>query len=187
MFIAVAIIFSIFAFSFIYAVLEEPEYNDYCMNQAGPRYAYTEPSKEYGSMCGNDTYAYPTEVEQKTCNDQDGQMQRKTDAQGCPAEYYCETCQKGYDDANSEYKLWVFLIACLFAILAIVLGITTPLVKGEFAEIIGPGFIIGGLITLFIGTAMYFDAMNRVIRPIVMFIELVIVLYLIYWAVKKKK
>ena len=188
MFLAVAVIYALFAFSMVYAFLEEPQRDNFCMNQPVPK--FTEPYKDTSvanTVCGNDTYAYPSEEETKVCNEKKGNMWRKTNSSGCPAEYYCDTCDNEFNDAYDEYKFWVFMYACIFAIIAIILGITTPFVKGEFANIIAPGFIIGGLITLFMGTAMYFDAMSRIIRPIVMFIELIVVLYLIYWAVKKNK
>lgn len=183
MFLAVSILFSIFAFSLIYAVVDEPQWNDYCLDQPAPR--YTEPTKEGVPAKCSDEYAYPSEEEIRACNAKDGQMQRKTDVKGCPAEYYCETCQKSYNDAIAEYNLWVFMMACALAVIAISFGITTPFFSGEFAEIIAPGFIIGGLFTLFFGTAQYFSDMGKLLRPIVMFFELCLVIYLIYRAVRK--
>ena len=183
---AIAVIFAVFAFSFVYAVIDEPEWNDYCKEMTGPRAGVpVEKTSINQEDCPNITY--PTSDEETLCTEQKGQLQLKYGYDNCPVKYICETCQNDYDLARSEYNFIVFLMACGFALLAIILGITTPGIKGEFAEIISPGFIVGGLITLFTGTGMYYGDMGKIIRPIVMFVELVVVLYLIYWAIKKKK
>lgn len=181
MFLAVAIIYAVFAFSLINAIFEEPEWNEYCSEFRQPKLAPPELPEE----C--ETIPFPGEAQQNACAEQKGQLELKYGTDNCPQEYYCETCQEEYNQAREKHSFKVFFLASLFAIVAIILGITTPLMKGEFANIISPGFIVGGLITLFIGTAIYFGDMGRILRPIVMFIELVIVLYLIYWSVKKKK
>jgi len=40
--------------------------------------------------------------------------------------------------------------------------------------------MLGGVFTLFFGTARYYSDMHRILRPVVMLIELLIVIYLIY-------
>ncbi|MFH1408523.1 MAG: hypothetical protein ABIH34_01320, partial [Nanoarchaeota archaeon] len=67
----------------------------------------------------------------------------------------------------------------------IIIGLYLPAEKNVLNEWIGSGFLLGGLITLFIGTALYFSDFLRWLRPIVILFELGLVIFISYRKLKK--
>ena len=92
----------------------------------------------------------------------------------------CNYCQKEYEHANEKFNLYNFIFSAIFALIAMGVGLYLPAQKGSLNEWVGTGFMLGGLLTLFVGTFMVFGELHRYIKPIVIFAELVIVLWLAY-------
>ena len=59
--------------------------------------------------------------------------------------------------------------------------------KNELNEWVGGGFILGGLITMFIATSMYWQHIDKIARPIVILAELILVLWIAYKKFGPKK
>lgn len=172
--LVIAVLFSIFVFATINAVYPQPEYNDYCKygDAAKPIRA---PGDE---KCAD--FKSATEDETKQCVDQEGYIAYKYDEYGCPKNYYCEFCQRDLDKANEKYNFVSFIISAIFALIAVGVGLYLPAQKGSLNEWVGTGFMLGGLITLFAGTIMVYGELHRFVKPVVIFAELVIVLWLSY-------
>jgi VIT1/CCC1 family predicted Fe2+/Mn2+ transporter len=113
--------------------------------------------------------------------------QRKMDATGRAGPLYmnmmkqdarfvesCDLCNKDYEAANKEYTNVVFIITAIFGIAAIFFGVYY---KTEF---IGVGFMFSGIILMFIGTMQNFDSLNRFLKPVVLLVELLLVLFIAY-------
>lgn len=169
----IGILYAIFVQSMIEAIYSSPDYEDYC------RYNMPEPVK-MGISPQNCTAL----VETIQC-DKGGMIQYIYDSNGCPNSTYCDYCSIGWEKAQEQYRLIVFIVSSAMALIAIGIGLVLPVKKNPLNEWIGTGFLLGGLITLFIGTIRYYEDMTRILRPIVMLIELGIVIFLAYKKLKK--
>ncbi len=172
--LVIAVLYSIFVFSTINAIYPQPEYNDYCK--------YTDYAKP---IRGPDDSRCPefkgaTEEETVSCVDSEGYIEYKYDEYGCATTYQCQYCQRDLNKANEQHNFVSFIISAIFALIAIGVSLHLPAQKGSLNEWVGSGFMLGGLITLFAGTIMVYGELHRIVKPIVIFIELAVVLWLAY-------
>ena len=182
----VAVLFSVLVFSVIEAVYPSPKYNDFCkMEEPMAKPIAFEPKN-----CSN------LEVpgnEQRKCNEQRGYIQYNYDSLGCPISYKCNTCQYEFDKAREKYDQYVFYISALFSLIAIFIGLYLPAKTSSLNEWIGTGFMLGGTFALFFGTIRSFTSLGRYVRPVVIFLELALVIFIAYREIgnlredKKKK
>lgn len=168
----VAILFSIFVFTLIDAVYPNPEYSDYCKE----KFPLVKPIGERVNCEGIDV----SPADWESCDNRDGTILYNYDSEGCATSYECSLCRVDYDEARSKHAFVMFIVSAIFGILAIVGGVWLPNEKNPLNEWVGTGFMFGGLITIFFGTAVYFGDLHRVWRPIVILVELLLVLWLAY-------
>ncbi|MBU0615184.1 MAG: hypothetical protein KJ601_03765 [Nanoarchaeota archaeon] len=169
----IGILFSVLVFSTIEAVYPQPEWEDYCkMNniRAGPI------TVKQGDCAALDV---PIEVQEK-CTEDHGYIDYKYDSVGCAESYYCETCQYEYDQEMDKYNQYVFYISAVLALIAIFIGLYLPAKKNSLNEWIGTGFMLGGAFALFFGTVRSFTSLGRYTKPIVIFLELILIIFLAY-------
>lgn len=164
----IAVLFSIFVFTSIEAVYPGPEYNDFCDR--------TVPPTRLGSA--NCTVNFDQEALQ-ACYDEEGEPRYTYDDQGCRESWTCDYCQKEYNEARETHNFWRFIISALMGIIAIAIGMNLPESR-KVNEWVGSGLMLGGLICVFVGTAMYFGDLHRFARPVVILLELLLVIYLAY-------
>ncbi len=168
--LAVAILYSIFVFSLGNAVIPEPEYPDFCQ-QSQPPLDFNPgimPRDECPELMP------PTQEEIDACP---GTMTRDWRSV-CPERYVCD-CRELEQEFRSTQASIQFWLAIVLGFIAIVAGMMLPS-KNELNEWVGAGFILGGLITLFIATAQYWGEIHRIARPIVIALELAVVLWIAY-------
>ena len=127
----------------------------------------------------------PTDEEAVTCMKEKGMMKYKYDAYGCIEKYNCDYCSKPYVADKQWYHFNIFWLSALFALAAIVIGIALPQ-KNPINEWIGFGLMLGGLITLFVGTGRTLGELHKVWRPLIILAELILVIYLSYKKMKMK-
>ncbi len=168
----IGILYAVFVYSLVEAVYPTPQYDDYC-GVDKPRQVYP----------GRPVEDCP-QLEEMTC-ETGGFVEYSYDEKGCSMNPTCNYCSVGLDEAREKHGLIVFIISSVMALVAIAIGLLLPVANNNINEWIGTGFLLGGLITLFIGTARYYADMTRILRPIVMLIELMIVIYLAYKKLKK--
>ena len=165
---AVAILSAVFVILLIDAVYPEPKWSDYCKEDFGPKRipvpAVIEPPK-----CD---YQY-NEEEQK-CYQDGGLVRIKLNESGCPIFDYCDFCKKDYDAVRKIYTRNVFIIAGVIGVVAIFAG---TLWKIEF---LASGLMFGGIILLFYATMRYFHDADKLLRVIIIFAELLLVLWIGY-------
>lgn len=171
----IAALFAILVQVAIDAFLPEPDYNKYCQNQQ--EYSKVIPYPGNTANCPNITVS---EELQNSCTYDVGSIQYKYDANGCAKEAYCETCYITLDKANQSRNLIIFIISAITGLIALVFGLFLPVHKNSINEWLGSGFLLGGIITIIIGTARFYGQMGRFIRPLVIFLELLLVIYLAY-------
>ncbi|MCB9361814.1 hypothetical protein H6504_00120 [Candidatus Woesearchaeota archaeon] len=171
----IGVLFAIFVFSTIDAIYPSPDYTDFCNDRPiAPKLI------ESGVECAD--VQYP-EDEARACLDNKGQMEPVYDSRGCIASYRCEMCYAEYDQARQEHDLVLFIVSSILGLVAIVIALYMP--TRDINEWIATGFMLGGLFTLFFGTAVYFGDMARYIRPVVIFLELALVIFLAYKKLSK--
>ncbi len=164
---AVAILSAVFIALLIDAVYQEPQWSDYCEDEFGPRSKPVPASIETGC-----DYNYGDEEQQ--CYRDGGLVRTKLNESGCPVFDKCDFCNKDYDAVRKIYTRNVFIIAGVIGVVAIFAG---TLWKIEF---LASGLMFGGIILLFYATMRYFHDADKLLRVIIIFVELLLVLWIGY-------
>lgn len=161
--IAVAILFALFIILLTDLVYEEPKYSDYCENGFKPI-----PVTPIEKPC----YEYGEEYQQ--CVREGGVVRWALNESDCRIFDRCDFCNLEYQDARKVYTRNVFLIAGIIGLASIFIG---TLWKIEF---LGTGFMFGGIILLFYATVRFFGDADKLLRVIIVFAELLIVIWIGY-------
>jgi hypothetical protein len=170
----IGILYAVFVQSAIEALHPAPKYEDFC------RQDYSYPASPVKMAEPENCTPLPT----LQC-DKGGNVQYNYSGGFCPTSSYCDYCNVDLEKAQQEHRLIVFIVSSIMALIAIAVGLMLPVHKKPINEYIGTGFLLGGLITLFFGTIVYYSDMTRIIRPIVMLLELALVIFLAYKKLKK--
>ncbi len=176
----IATLFSIFVFTSIDAFYPSPDYSDYCEED---KFDQPKPYKPRP-----DNYTCPdvefNEQAMKECRDRGGEIRYEQNEYSCNINWTCSMCQKNYNEAREQHNLWRFIISAILGLIAITIGLVLPEEK-TMNEWVGSGLMLGGLITIFVGTAMSFGDLHRWIRPIIILFELLLVIFLAYKKMSK--
>ncbi len=167
--LALGILYTLFANFTIEAVLERPEYQDFCPDQG----KYMARPVVSGTC---DIMPYDEQMARE-CQ---GHIAYNYNESGCETEAYCEPCSYLYQQAEQKYNLNVFIASSLFGIAALAFGLWMPLAANVVNEWIGSGLVLGGMGAILTGTARYFGDMGRYVRPLVLLAELILVIFLAY-------
>ena len=181
--LVIAILFGVLVQATIEAIYPQPRYEDFCKEKFG-RPVLT--SEKTGTRESCQPYNAPTDEELESCSAQEGYPDYHYDEYSCPTEYSCNFCQKNLNEANKQYNLVVFIVSSIFGLIAIFLGVYLPTEANRLNEWVGTGFMLGGIISVFIGTARYYSDMARIARPIILLIELLIIIWISYKKLNKK-
>lgn len=166
--IGIAIIFALFVGYGIATFYNSPKYEDFCKGREFPR-----PYLETKSDCNlNCSYVAPDENLTNDCNEKKGNLLANYDDKGCIESYYCEMCDKEYNDVREIYDRNVFIITLIIGLAAIIIGgIVLKLAS------VSSGLMGGGILSVIYGTIRYWGSMPDLLR----FIELGIVLVVLVW------
>lgn len=175
----IAVLFSVLVFSTIDAIYPSPSWSDFCGEDdyAKPYYPST---KEVN--CSEITV---TDEDQQSCKDKNGRIEFENDKDGCPTSYECNTCHHELDMAREKHNMVMFIVSSILSLIAIGIALLLPMDE-DLNEWIATGFMLGGLFTLFFGTAQYFGDMARWLRPVIILVELLIVIFLAYKKLSNK-
>jgi len=171
--LGIAILLPLFLGLFIDAVFTEPQYNDFCKNNYG--YGPTIPAqKAPGSNEPNCTAVnnYNSPQYQQCIND--GGQPQFNYSTGCEVFEKCDYCNKAYQDASASYNRTVFFILAPIGLIIVILGIYLVV------EYLGAGLMFAGLITMSYATIRYFSNLSKVLRALVILIELLIIMWIAY-------
>jgi len=168
MVLGIAVLLPLFLGLFVDAVYEAPKYDDYCKNyNIYP--VYKEPSA--GINCPD---MYSTSREYKACIDSKGNVIPKYDSNNCQIFGGCDYCSRDYDNANQIYNRNIFLILAPIGFIIVVLGIYLVI------DYMGAALMFAGMITLFYATVRYFSDMSKILRALVVLIELLLIMWIGY-------
>lgn len=175
----ISVLYAAFVFSTVHAVYPNPDYSDYCSER--PRAL---PQKPGDTSCD---FNAELEEERQACYDEDGiPRNAEYDEEGCVTSITCDYCQREYDAARDQYSLIYFIITALLGAVSIVVALLLPS-KGSVNEWVGSGLLLGGVIVIFGGTVVTFGELHKWLRPVVMFAELLLVIFLAYRLWGKEK
>ncbi|MDO8628160.1 MAG: hypothetical protein Q7R56_00200 [Nanoarchaeota archaeon] len=168
--IGIAVLFALFIGFAIDAFYPAPEYNTYCKPEAQPFYGkpYQEPYNT--SACPKINANDPL---YKSCTPDKGYVTYKLDENGCQVNPYCETCQVEYDSANKVYSRNLFFMTAIIGIIAILAGLIFITL-----DAVASGFMFGGIFLIIYGTIRVFGDLSRIMRVIVLGIELILLVYI---------
>jgi len=172
--LAIAIMAALFVGLFIDAVYSAPEYDDYCNTSAYAPRSYPEKIYMNTTQCYDPYFVYQEEV--SACEGERGFAEFEYDEEGCQVFSECNYCSRDYNDANEKYNRNLFFIITPIAVAAIIFGLFYGM------EVIGSGFMFAGILLLIYSTGRYFSDMSKVMRVVVIGIELILLL----WITKKK-
>jgi hypothetical protein len=174
--LVIAALFSIFTYSLSEAIFEKPDYDDYCYIDA--RFPVRD---TVGENCTN---VEPTETEKELCEEGDLIPQYEN---GCVVSYKCDTCRQAYEAEMAKFNFGVFLITTILGLVAIIIGLYLPVSKNPLHTWVGTGLMLGGLISIFIGTVRIYGDLHRILKPIIILIELLLVIFITYKKLKDEK
>lgn len=175
----IAILIASFAFSIVDVVMEKPQYGDFCKSEARALKPFREETN-----CPD--FIEPTTDIRTECNSKKGTIDYVYDGSGCPVSYECSTCNTAYDEARKKHRLVGFIITSILGIIAIISGMYVSS-KTEVIEWIYSGILIGGILSIFIGTISYFQDMGRYVKPFVLLIEIILIIWVAIRTSLKKK
>ncbi|MDA3855315.1 MAG: hypothetical protein PF569_03590 [Candidatus Woesearchaeota archaeon] len=168
--IIIVIIFTLFSFSVVELIKPQPNYNDYCAQDSRP----------FIDKQGNDScplFENPSKEEQLICSQSEGFIEYTYDSVNCPISYECNTCQAEYNKASKDFRLLGFIVTSVMGLIAIIVGMYTTSKKNATDWIIS-GLLIGGISTVFFGTAQYFSDMGRYARPAILLVEFILIVWI---------
>lgn len=172
MFLAIGIMIALFIGLLVDAVYEEPEYHDYCKGEFRPI-----PFKEPAHVCN---YSIEHNTNVQNCYDMEGNPEFDYDERGCEVFKSCNFCNKEFNEVRKIYNRNVFFIVSPIGAIALIAGLLWAF------QVIGTGFMVGGILLLIYSTLRYFSDMSKVLRVIVIGIELAFLLWMAYKKLEKK-
>ena len=175
MFLAIGIMFALFIGLLVDAIYEEPEYHDFCKDERP--YPYKE-FREPPAVC-NYTREFNDKVNE--CYSREGTPQFDFDEKGCQVFRECNFCNKEFNEARKIYNRNVFFVVSPIAAASIIVGLLWAF------QVIGTGFMVGGILLLIYSTFRYFSDMSKVIRVIVILIELLFLIWIAYKKIERKR
>ncbi len=168
--IVIAVLIPLFIVLFVDALYSEPQYEDYCEFKDIPR-----PIEITKEDCD---FNYGPEYDE--CLSSEGTPRYDYDSSGCQIYSECDFCSKDYNDDRDEYNRNVFFI---FAALSLAIIVTGIYLKTDY---IGAGLMFGGLITLFYSTVRYISSMDKLLRALVILIDLLVIIWISYKKIDHK-
>ena len=176
--VTIAILFTVLVFSISDLIVEGPNYSEYCndFRYSSPRDIAVPNDCPDAVVPGNDFM--------RNCHADGGYVVYDYDSDGCAIDYECNTCNVLYNEARSTHRMVMFIVSSLLGLVAVLVGLHLK-PKTEILEWVYSGFIIGGLVSIFIGTVNYFGDMNRFVRPLVMIAEIILVIWVGFKATTK--
>jgi len=176
--IGIAVLLPLFLGLFMDAVYTEPKYENYCNNT---QYMAT-PVQYKDSRISNITCpdTYSTSEVQK-CYNEKGNPIFKYDSNNCQIYDKCDYCQLSFNNAQQQYNRTLFFILAPIGLLIVILGIYLV------SDYLGAGFMFAGLVTMFYATVRYFSEMSKLLRAIVILIELIIIVWIGYRKIDQSK
>ncbi len=178
MVLAIAILGALFVGLLYDYVFQEPKYEDYCKASMRP-FAFEKYPYGAKESCPNPYEADGAKIQ--ACYDEKGEPRFELNTEDCQVFEKCDFCNKYYQDARNEYERKLFLFISPIALLFVLFGIFYGF------EIVANAFILSGILLLIYSTARYFADMSKLMRLIVIFLELILLLFITFKKMRKRR
>ncbi|HLD88683.1 MAG TPA: hypothetical protein VI894_00605 [Candidatus Nanoarchaeia archaeon] len=163
----IAVIFALLIGLSVDYFYPEPKYESYCKSEIYPK---PYPVREApANLC-----SYDFGPAYDNCTAGGGYAKFDYNASGCQMYKSCDFCNKQYQKSQDIYNRDIYFIITPIALIAIIAGVFWPV------EFIGTGFMFGGILLLFYGTARSFAFESKLLRIIGLFIDLVVLIWIAY-------
>ena len=174
MVIAIAMLTALFIGLAFDLISPQPEYEDFCEEdlRAKPLRA------EWSEQCAEIMKADESQVQ--ACQREKG-MPRYTTEEGCEVYESCDYCMKEYNHAKETYERNLFFIISPIAVFFVIVGVFYTF------ELVASSLMFAGILLLFYSTIRYFEDMSKLTRVIVIFLELLLLLFITFKKMRKKK
>ncbi len=182
--VVIAVLVAILIFSLSDAIvsisIDKPQYPDSCIESKAQNNKLDNVYRPIAINNNCSEAAVPTADEIRSCP---GSLEPDYTTSKCPVEYVCRCYEitDAYENQKDRLSFWIQVI---LGALTIIIGMLLPQ-RISVNEWIGGGLIIGGIISLFIATAVYWSGINTLLRPLVIALELAIVIWISYKRFKK--
>jgi uncharacterized protein (DUF983 family) len=140
-------------------------------------YGYSIPAKPVNPAV-NCTYVQ--DINQTKCYNDGGQPRFVQDNNGCEVYDKCDYCSRDFNDAQQSYNRNIFFILMPIGLVIVIIGIYLTV------EYIGAALMFAGLITMFYATIRYFSNMSKILRALVILVELLIIMWIGYKKIGEK-
>jgi len=167
MILAITVLLPLFVGLFTDAVYQQPKYETYC-NASLNSY----PQKAIPASPVNCTMNYGQTQDQ--CYNSGGQPEFNYTDAGCQVYSSCNYCSKNYTDATQKYNRNIFFILLPVGLIVVILGLYL------LVDYLGAGLMFAGLIIMFYATFRYFSDMSKLLRALVILVELLVIMWIGY-------
>ncbi len=167
MILAITVLLPLFVGLFTDAVYKEPTYEDYCNNSFN-----NYPDKAIPITPVNCTQNYGAQMDK--CYRDGGSPEFNYTDTGCQEYSSCNYCGKYLNDDQQKYNRNIFFILLPIGLIIVVLGLYL------LVDYLGAGLMFAGLIIMFYATMRYFSDMSKILRALVILIELLVIMWIGY-------
>ena len=174
MILAITVLLPLFVGLFTDAVYQQPKYENFC-NSSYNSY----PVKAIPITPTNCTMNYGPE--QDKCNSAGGQPEYNYTDEGCQIYSSCNYCSKDFNDATQRYNRNIFFILLPIGLIVVILGLYLLI------DYLGAGLMFAGLIIMFYATFRYFSDMSKILRALVILVELLVIMWIGYKKIDENK
>mgnify|MGYP001608493680 CR=1 FL=1 len=180
--VGIAVVFTAFVIVAMEAFYESPQYDKVCNTTAYYGNYYATPAKPTPENFVNESCGYVYETpEVKKCYSERGAPDFNYTKDKCPTYLSCNFCGLNFEESIKKHDNISFIILAIVGIASIIFGV---LYKIEF---LGSGFMYGGIAVLFYATMRYLGQQNKYLRVFILFVELLVILWIGYKKLYKKK
>ena len=162
--VAIAVLFTTLVLVSIDAFYPRPEYSQFCKSSS-----IVKPVPMKQINC-----SYSQSPAEQICWQDGGMAEYNYTDDGCTVYLSCSYCSKDFTEAEKRYTNNIFLIIAPLGAIAIILGVFYTI------EFLGSGFMFAGIILMFYGTVQNFSELNKFIKVVVVFLELILVIFIAY-------
>ncbi len=181
---AVAILSAIFSYAVADAVTPAIDWNE--CSRADYAYGYDSVPVKETRADGTTCPAVSIDAGLRaSCADRKGEIVGIRGDDNCITSFECSTCNAQLQAKQEHKSSFIFYTMVVLGLIFVVVGFLLP--QGAINEWVGAGFILGGILSLFVGTVAHWSNLARIARPIVIALELVIVLYIVYRKVQLER
>lgn len=174
MILAITVLLPLFVGLFTDAVYQQPKYENYCNNTY---YDYPKMAPAVPVNCTD----YYNEPNVQKCYTEKGMPEFSYDLNGCQKFKSCNYCSVDFNTAQQKYNRNIFFVLLPVGLIVVILGLYL------LVDYLGAGLMFAGLIIMFYATFRYFSDMSKILRALVILIELLVIMWIGYRKIEDKK